>query len=142
MTILFMLDTNVASELVRPRRGRIGDKVRQHGLASLSISAVVAAEMRFGYLKRGSDRLAGMVEDAIGFLHVLAFDDAASSEYGAVRHELERRGTPIGPNDLLIAAHARSLGLTLVTDNIREFSRVDGLKLENWLEREATDAGD
>src|SRR5690606_9535335 len=125
--ILYMLDTNIASELVKPGRGAIGEKVRKFGLRSLSISTVVAAELRFGYLKRGSDRLAGMVEDAIGFLNVLPFDDSAATEYGAVRLELEARGTPIGPNDLFIAAHARSLDLTLVTDNIREFSRVEGL---------------
>jgi tRNA(fMet)-specific endonuclease VapC len=134
MTVLFMLDTNIASEMVRPGRGAIGEKVRVHGLGALSISTVVAAELRFGYLKRGSDRLAERVEEAIGFLNVLPFDDAASTEYASIRLELEKRGKPIGPNDLFIAAHARSLGLALVTDNIREFSRVDGLKLENWIE--------
>ena len=140
MTVRFMLDTNIASELVRPGRGAVGDKVKIHGLASLSISTVVAAELRFGYVKRGSDRLAERIEEAIGFLSVLPFDDAASVEYASVRYELEKRGTPIGPNDLFIAAHARALDLTLVTDNIREFSRVDGLKLENWIGREAPHA--
>jgi tRNA(fMet)-specific endonuclease VapC len=139
MTIVYMLDTNIASELIKPGRGIIGKKVKNYGLASLSISTVVAAELRFGYLKRGSARLSDLVEDAIGFLNVLPFDEPASAEYAAVRLELENRGKPIGPNDLFIAAHARSLDLTLVTDNIREFSRVDGLKLENWIEREPSD---
>ena len=139
MTVLYMLDTNIASEIVRPKRATVGDKVRKYGLAALSISTVVAAELRFGYLKSGSDKLASMVEEAIGFLNITPFDDAASAEYAAIRLQLERRGTLIGPNDLFIAAHARSLDLTLVTDNIREFSRVDGLKLENWIEREASD---
>lgn len=64
---------------------------------------------------------------------ILPLEAPADEYYGAIRHQLERAGTPIGPNDLLIAAHARALGLTLVTDNVREFTRVPQLSVENWL---------
>ena len=79
------------------------------------------------------------MENFLAQLDTLAYERPADRHYADIRNALERRGTPIGPVDLFIAAHARSLDLTLVTDNIREFSRVDGLKLENWMEREAPD---
>ena len=134
MTHRFMLDTNMVSDLITNRRGMVARKIRQVGVDAVSISAVVAAELRFGYLKRASGRLKGIVEDAIGYMPVLPFTDEASVDYASIRCDLMKRGLPIGPNDLFIAAHARALDLTLVTNNIREFSHVDGLKLENWLE--------
>jgi tRNA(fMet)-specific endonuclease VapC len=137
--VRFMLDTNIMSEMIRNPEGAVQQVVSRVGTPAISISSIVASELRFGYLKRGSDRLAQLVENMIARVEVVAYDDAASIQYAQIRQSLQAAGKPIGPVDLFIAAHARSLDLTLVTDNIREFSRVDGLKLENWIEREPSD---
>ena len=136
-TARFMLDTNIMSDLIRNPDGPVQQVASRFGTPTISISSIVASELRFGYLKRGSDRLAQLVENMISRVEVVPYDDAASIHYARIRHTLQLSGKPIGPVDLFIAAHARSLDLTLVTDNIREFSRVEGLKLENWIEREA-----
>jgi tRNA(fMet)-specific endonuclease VapC len=135
-----MLDTNAVSDLIRAPDGAVQQNVSRVGTSVISISSIVASELRFGYLKRGSERLARLVESMMSRMEILPYDDNASVHYAKIRHALHVSGKPIGPNDLFIAAHARSLGLTLVTDNIREFSRVDGLKVENWIEREGADA--
>ena len=137
--VQFMLDTNIISELIRNPEGAVQQTVMRLGIPAISISSIVTSELRFGYLKRGSDRLARLVENMIARVEVTPYDAAASIHYAQIRQALQTSGTPIGPVDYFIAAHARSLDLTLVTDNIREFSRVDGLKLENWIEREASD---
>lgn len=138
--VRFMLDTNIVSDLIRNPEGAVQGAVSRVGTPAISISSIVALELRFGYLKRGSDRLARLVEDMIARMEVVSYDDAASFRYAEIRHTLQSSGKPIGPVDLFIAAHARSLDLTLVTDNIREFSRVEGLRVKNWLERETPDA--
>lgn len=138
--VRFMLDTNIVSDLIRNPEGAVQGTVSRVGTPAISISSIVASELRFGYLKRGSDRLAQLVEDMIARVEVVSYEDAASFRYAEIRHALQSSGKPIGPVDLFIAAHARSLDLTLVTDNIREFSRVEGLRVENWLERETSDA--
>ena len=91
--------------------------------------------MRYGCAKKGSPRLLARVAGILETIPVLPLDIPVDAEYGAIRAELEAAGQPVGMNDLLIAAHAHALGLTLVTDNTREFSRIRGLKVENWLER-------
>jgi tRNA(fMet)-specific endonuclease VapC len=93
----------------------------------------VAAELRYGCAKSGSQRLRKAVEDLLGEISVLPFDVPADAEYGAIRSELETAGTPIGSNDLLIAAHAHATGATIVTGNAAEFKRIRGLNVENWL---------
>ena len=136
----FMLDTNIMSELIRNPDGPVQRVAARFGTPAISISSIVASELRFGYLKRGSERLARLVENMISRVEVVRYDEAASMHYAQIRQSLQTSGKTIGPNDLFIAAHARALDLTLVTDNIREFSRVDGLKLENWIDREPSDA--
>jgi tRNA(fMet)-specific endonuclease VapC len=89
--------------------------------------------LRYGCAKSGSKRLLKAVEDLLGEISVLPFDVPADAEYGAIRSKLETAGTPIGSNDLLIAAHAYATGATIVTANADEFKRVHGLKVENWL---------
>lgn len=91
--------------------------------------------MRFGALKKGSKELAKRVEIFLAGIAVHPFAGGADAHYAEIRVALERAGTPIGANDLFIAAHARSLGAILVTDNVAGFSRVPGLRLENWMER-------
>jgi len=128
-----MLDTNIVSDLIRNPAGKAAARVRTIGDAGLAVSIITAAELRFGAAKSGSPRLKFRVEAILNALDVLSFDVPADSEYAAIRADLEALGMPIGPNDLLIAAHSRSLGTTIVTANATEFSRVSRLKVENWL---------
>lgn len=129
----YLLDTNVISDLIRNPQGRIAAKIAEVGERTICTSIIVAAELRYGALRRRSARLAAQLEKVLGALDVFPFAAPAEHAYGALRCRLESAGTPIGANDLLIAAHALALGHVLVTDNVREFSRVEGLKLENWL---------
>jgi tRNA(fMet)-specific endonuclease VapC len=129
----FLLDTNIASDLIRNPQGRVARRIDAVGADDVCTSIVVAAELRFGAARGASARIAGLVEGLLMRLTVLPLESPADSVYGGLRTQLERAGTPIGPNDLLIAAHALALGHTLVTDNVREFSRVKGLAVENWL---------
>ena len=129
-----MLDTNIVSELARNPQGIVAQHIANVGPASICVSIVTAAELRYGCAKKGSPRLLAQIEAILGSLSVLALDVPADTEYGGIRAELEAAGKPIGPNDLFIAAHAYALDATLVTANISEFSRVRALKLENWLD--------
>lgn len=129
----YMLDTNILSELARNPHGVVADRIAEVGGDAVCASIVTAAEQRFGCAKKGSPRLLRQVEAILEGVEILPFDVPADAEYAGIRAELEAAGTPIGPNDLLIAAHARALGTTLVTANISEFSRVRELKVENWL---------
>lgn len=128
-----MLDTNIVSEVMRRPDGPAGTRFKA-SRERLAVSVLVAAELRFGALKSQSDQLARRVESILGVLPVLAFDAPADRAYARIRTELQRLGTPIGGNDLLIAAHALALDLTIVTANLGEFSRVPDLRLENWLD--------
>jgi tRNA(fMet)-specific endonuclease VapC len=129
-----MLDTNIVSDLIRNPQGRAAEKLRQHGEEGICVSIITAAELRYGAAKRGSARLLRRVEAVLSTIDVLAFDAPADTEYGRIRAELEAKGQPIGPTDLFIAAHACSIGATLVTHNVGEFRRVSGLLVDNWLE--------
>jgi tRNA(fMet)-specific endonuclease VapC len=129
----YMLDTNIVSDMIRNPRGKVVRRIADIGENGLSVSVIVAAELRYGTAKAGSPRLLELVEGALSRLIIVPFDVPADVHYGGIRAELEAAGEPIGQNDLFIAAHAFSLGLPLVTDNVREFSRVRGLKVENWL---------
>ena len=103
------------------------------GEQQVCTSIIVAAELRFGALKKNSPRLTAQLEAILNAIKVLPLGPPVDIVYGELRATLERGGQPIGANDLLIAAHALSLGYTVVTDNEREFSRIDSLALENWL---------
>jgi len=128
-----MLDTNIVSDLVRSPQGRIFDRIAALGSDTMCISIITAAELRYGCAKKGSPRLLAQVEAILGSIDILPFDVPADGAYAGIRSELEASGKPIGPNDLLIAAHAYSIGVTLVTANVSEFERVRGLRVENWL---------
>lgn len=129
----YLLDTNIVSDLVRNPQGRITQRIRRIGEAQVCTSILVAAELHYGSAKKGSPLLAAQLAGVLGALQVLPFEAPADATYGTLRARLERNGTPIGANDLLIAAQAVALNLVLVTDNEREFARVDGLTYENWL---------
>jgi tRNA(fMet)-specific endonuclease VapC len=128
-----MLDTNAISDLVINPSGLVARRLGEVGETNVFTSILVSAELAYGVKKRGSDELARKVGNVIGRILVVSLDPPADSAYADIRVLLHRLGTPIGPNDLWIAAHARALDATLVTANEREFSCVPGLKTENWL---------
>ena len=129
-----MLDTNIVSDLIRNPQGRVAARLADHGEEGICLSIVTAAELRYGAAKKGSVRLLSRVEDVLASVDVLPFDVPSDTEYGSLRAKLEAIGKPIGPTDLFIAAQALALRVTLVTRNLREFRRVRGLNVENWLE--------
>jgi tRNA(fMet)-specific endonuclease VapC len=133
MAFTHLLDTNIVSDLIRNPQGVVRDQIQAVGADAVCISIVVAAEIRFGCVKRASDRLTQQAEAILGALPILPLEEAADREYAAIRLYLETAGTPIGPNDLWIAAHARLHGLTVVTANVDEFSPIEGLDVVNWL---------
>jgi tRNA(fMet)-specific endonuclease VapC len=128
----WMLDTNVLSELIRDPQGPVATRVCAEPDGAVCTSIIVACELRFGALRKGSPVLIERVDLLLDRLDVLPFDIDADRHYAEIRATLERSGTPIGSHDLFIAAHARSLGLTLVTRNEREFARVAGLRVVAW----------
>ena len=129
----YLLDTNMVSALVRDPWGSVTDRIREVGEDNVCTSIVVAAELCYGAAKQGSARLLAQLEAILGALEVLPFEAPADASYGEIRLQLERAHRPIGGNALLIAAQAIAVGCTVVTDNEREFKRVSGLRVENWL---------
>lgn len=132
----YMLDTNIVSHMIRVPEGEVVRRVENVGSDTLCISALVASELRYGAVKRGSERLSSLVENMLERLDIVAYESSAAVHYAGIRDQLTRNGSLIGAMDMLIAAHARALDLILVTDNTREFSRVEGLNIENWLATE------
>lgn len=127
-----MLDTNIVSELIRNPTGLAAQRARAAG-GAVCVSVIVAAELRYGGAKKGSPQLLRRIEEFLSEVPVLAFDVPADAEYGNIRAELEAADRPIGSNNLLIGAHAYTLGATMVTANVGEFQRIRGLNVENWL---------
>ena len=130
----YLLDTNTLSDLIRRPQGRIADKLAEVDVDRVVTSIVVACELRYGAAKRGSKRLSRQVEAVLGAIAVLPLERGMDRHYAKIRTALEKLGTPIGANDLLIAAHARTLRAVCVTANVTDFRRVPGLKIENWLD--------
>jgi tRNA(fMet)-specific endonuclease VapC len=130
---LYMLDTNIVSDMIRHPAGRVAGRIAEAGEDNLCVSIITAAELRYGAAKSGSARLLARVEAVLARVPVLPLDVPADAAYDDIRASLEAAGRLIGPNDLLIAAHARSLGAVIVTANAGEFRRVRDLKVENWL---------
>ena len=129
----YMLDTNIVSDLLRNPRGLAAR--RAAALADVvCVSIIVAAELRYGVAKRRSVELTRKVEALLLEIPVVPLEGPVDRAYAAIRTELELAGLPIGSNDMLIAAHAYALGATAVTANVKEFGRVTGLRVENWLE--------
>ena len=128
-----LVDTDVCIAILN-RDDRTRPHLERHAPSSLRMSAITLAELRFGIAKSNQPKRAtsnlNVLRAKIG---VVPFDEAATARYGALRALLEKRGSPIGPLDTLIAAHALSLGWTLATHNVREFRRVPGLHVEAWL---------
>lgn len=130
----FMLDTNICVELIRGRAPRVFHRLRRHRVDEAAISSITLAELQYGVAKSARPaRHTVLLAEFCAPLAIVTFDNQAAEVYGKVRTALEREGTPIGPLDTLIAAHALSMGVTLITNNEREFCRVADLSVENWL---------
>ena len=128
-----MLDTNICIYVIKHRPLSLLGRFNENA-AHLAISSITLAELLHGAEKSSMpQRSLAVVEDFCSRLDVLEYGAKAAQHYGQIRADLERRGTPIGVNDIHIAAQARSEGLTLVSNNLREFERVEGLLLENWV---------
>jgi tRNA(fMet)-specific endonuclease VapC len=129
----FMLDTNIVIYVIKRRPIELLDVFNRHA-QKICISSITLAELLHGVEKSAMpERNLRQVEDFVSRLDVLEYGSKAASHYGEIRADLERKGTVIGVNDLHIAGHARSEGLTLVSNNLGEFERVDGLRLGNWV---------
>jgi tRNA(fMet)-specific endonuclease VapC len=133
-SIQYLLDTNIISDLVRNPHGIIRDRIAYVGEEKVCTSIIVTSELHFGVEKKGSLRLRNQLESILSAILILPFEEPTDRQYAVLRSNLEKAGTPIGPNDMLIAAQAMNHGLTLVTGNIREFSQTQGLAVENWLQ--------
>jgi tRNA(fMet)-specific endonuclease VapC len=130
---LYLLDTNILSHLVRQPQGPVADHIADVGEANVLTSVIVACELRYGAAKRGSRKLTRQVEAVLSAMTIRPLESDIERVYASIRVALERRGTPIGAHDILIAAHARAIDAVCVTDNVAEFRRVPALKIENWL---------
>lgn len=129
----YMLDTNIVAFAKNNRPEVVLERMRRFDPGDLCVSAITLAELEYGVFNSSNpERNQLALTLFLANIDVIPFDDAAAVEYGRIRADLRRKGTPIGANDLLIAAHAKSLGMTLVTNNTREFSRVEGLAIEDW----------
>ena len=128
-----LLDTDIVSYLMRGRSVGLRNRMKSFGIGDVGMSAISLAELRFGTHRGNSTGNRQVLDGFLSFLGVLPFDAAAATVYGEVRTLLERAGTPIGPLDTLIAAHAIALDVPLATNNLREFRRVPGLRVESWL---------
>lgn len=128
---LFMLDTDSVSYALRGE-GNVGATIARHRPSELCVSAITLAELRFGADRRRSRKIHAVIDAFIAGVQVVPFDEDAATRFGAVGAALAGGSAPIGQMDTLIAAHALSVGAILVTNNHKHFSKVPGLKLENW----------
>ena len=131
----YMLDTNICIYAIRHRPEKVFQRLQKHDPSEICISSVTYAELIHGVEKSSAvekNRLA--LSLLLANIEILDFDVDAANCYGKIRATLEKNGTPIGPLDMMIAGHAQSLGHTVVTNNVREFSRVEGLSIDNWAE--------
>ena len=129
----YMLDTNICSYVLRSRPASVKERFDEAGPAALAVSTVVLAELLYGAARH--DRAAAIrreIADLTSRLNVVPWDEEAADHYGDIRATLERNGKPLGAMDMMIAAHARSLGATLVSNDVRHFDRVEGLLTANW----------
>ena len=131
MTLLFMLDTDSVSFALRGQ-GNVATQILAHRPSELCVSSITVAELRYGATRRNSTKLHQLIDTFIENLAVMPFDEVCAARFGRLASELAEQGVPIGEFDTLIAAHAITLEVTLVTNNTKHFSRVQGLKMVNW----------
>lgn len=131
---MILLDTNICIYLINARPPKVLEHFHRYRMGEIGLSGIVAAELAFGVAKSASERNHRALEMFLAPLEILPFDERCAWAYGELRADLERRGQPIGALDTMIAAHALAVDALLVTNNVREFSRVEGLRLANWVE--------
>jgi len=131
---MILLDTNICIYLINEKPRTVLQRFSDYRMGEVGVCTVVTAELTYGVAKSGSARNRQALELFLAPLIIHPFDEAAAWAYGGLRAELERQGTPIGPLDTLIAAHALSQQATLVTNNTSEFARIPGLRLDNWVD--------
>lgn len=130
----YMLDTNICSYVLRSRPPSVKARFEKTGPGALAVSTVVLAELLYGAARHPKAvAIRREIADLVSRLTVIPWDEAAAAHYGALRAALEKAGTPLGAMDMMIAAHARSLGATLVSNDVRRFDRVEGLRVANWV---------
>ena len=130
----YMLDTNICSYVLRSRPAYVKARLDEAGPGALAVSTVVLAELLFGAARhREAAAIRRDISDLVSRLEVLSWDEGAAEHYGDIRAALEKRGRPLGAMDMMIAAHARSMGATLVSNDVRHLERVEGLLVANWL---------
>ena len=131
--MIYMLDTNICIYIIKKKPIQVFEKLISLNPGQVGISSITLAELQYGVAKSTNSKSnSEALEKFLVPLEILEFDSLAAVEYGRIRTNLEKNGTPIGPMDLLIAANAIAENLVLVTNNEREFERVEGLKIENW----------
>ena len=132
----YLLDTDICIYIINQKPAKVLDRFRQQKAGDIGVSSISVAELAFGVAKSGSSRNRAALDLFLPHMEIARFDEDAALIYGEVRTVLEKSGKPIGPLDMLIAAHALALNVTLVTNNQKEFSRAPlikrGLKVENW----------
>ncbi len=129
----YMLDTNVLVHLIRNKSENVKNRLRQENISDVCISSITYAELEYGVSKSSNkEKNALALLTVLSGIKVLPLGESAGKVYGSIRASLEKDGNVIGPNDMLIAAHDLAGGLTLVTNNTREFRRVPGLNIEDW----------
>jgi len=137
--VIYMLDTNICSYIIRNVPEEIKTKLKKlEQKHELALSSIVASELLYGAYKKNSEKLITLIQSFVESFTVYSFDMKAAEYYAKIRAELERKGNIIGAYDLQIAAHAMSLNAILVTNNENEFKRVKGLKIENWVSKNAS----
>lgn len=131
--MIYLLDTNICIYVINHKPKQVFERFKQYQLGQLAISSITASELAFGVEKSGSERNKQALAKFLAPLEILSYGEQAVEHYARLRHQLQSSGQTIGSLDMLIAAHALSLDVVLVTNNSKEFERVDGLKLENWV---------
>ena len=132
--MIYMLDTNICIYIIKQKPKEVIDHLKKIKNSDLCISSITYSELLYG-VEKSSNVTKNLLALTMFLtnIEIISYDENASAQYGLIRAELERNGKPIGPLDMLIAAHAKSLKITLVTNNVKEFERVNGLKVENWV---------
>jgi tRNA(fMet)-specific endonuclease VapC len=132
LTIRYLLDTNIVSFHIRESSAALQRRLRRVSASTVALSVVTEMEVRYGLARNPRLRVADLVEEFLTGFTILPLDSAVARKYAQVRAELDSKGTPIGPLDLMIGAHALSIGATLVTNNVRELRRIRGLRVVDW----------
>jgi len=131
--MVYLLDTNICIYIIKKKPFEVFEKFKNLNLGDVGISSITLAELQYGIEKSSnSDKNRNALEQFLTPIEIIDYGYEATIEYGKIRATLEKKGIPIGPLDLLIASHAKSLDVILVTNNVKEFERIAGLKIENW----------